>query len=101
MKTDRTFLVPPAIVRLMQRERSVTRDIVEGYLSRTPDRVQFVRIEADGCNVILHTGDADGTRTEDRSRISGAQAKALMDVCQGRVMYSRKLTRIGAGLDLS
>jgi CYTH domain-containing protein len=101
MKSDRTFLVSPAIVRLLQRERSVSRDIVEGYLSRTADRVQLVRIEPDGCALLLHSIDEEGTRTEDRSRISGAQAKAIMDVCKGRIMYSRKLQRIGAGLDIN
>ena len=99
MKVERTFRIAPALVRLMQRERLVSRDIIEGYLSRTPDRVQFVRIEPDGCTVLL-VADQDGTKTEDRAKVSGAQASALVDVCQGRIMYRRNVARIGQGLDV-
>ena len=66
----------PALVRLIQRERLVSRDIIEGYLSRTPDHLQFVRIEPDGCTVLL-VANSDGTKTEDRAKVSAAQAKAL------------------------
>jgi CYTH domain-containing protein len=99
MKIERTFLIAPAVVRLMQRERVVSRDIIEGYLSRTPDRLQFVRIEPEGCNLLL-VAQAEGAKTEERAKVSGAQAKALMDVCQGRIMYRRNLVRIGLGLDI-
>ena len=99
MKIERTFLIAPAVVRLMQRERVVSRDIIEGYLSRTPDRLQFVRIEPEGCNLLL-VSQGDGSKTEERAKVSGAQAKALMDVCQGRIMYRRNLVRIGLGLDV-
>jgi CYTH domain-containing protein len=99
MKIERTFLIAPAVVRLMQRERVVSRDIIEGYLSRTPDRLQFVRIEPEGCNLLL-VAHGEGGKTEERAKVSGAQAKALMDVCQGRIMYRRNLVRIGLGLDV-
>jgi adenylate cyclase len=99
MKIERTFLIAPAVVRLMQRERVVSRDIIEGYLSRTPDRLQFVRIEPEGCNLLL-VAQGEGGKTEERAKVSGAQAKALMDVCQGRIMYRRNLVRIGLGLDV-
>jgi CYTH domain-containing protein len=99
MKIERTFLIAPAVVRLMQRERVVSRDIIEGYLSRTPDRLQFVRIEPEGCNLLL-VAQGEAGKTEERAKVSGAQAKALMDVCQGRIMYRRNLVRIGLGLDV-
>jgi CYTH domain-containing protein len=99
MKIERTFLIAPAVVRLMQRERVVSRDIIEGYLSRTPDRLQFVRIEPEGCNLLL-VAQGDAGKTEERAKVSGAQAKALMDVCRGRIMYRRNLARIGLGLDV-
>jgi CYTH domain-containing protein len=99
MKYERTFMIAPALVRLLQRERLVGRDIIEGYLSRTPEHVHFVRIEPDGCTVLL-IANSDGTQTEDRAKVSAAQAKALVDVCQGRVMYRRNAARIGQGLDV-
>jgi len=99
MKVERSFLVAPAMVRLLQRERMTSRDIMEGYLSRTPEIVQFVRVEPDGCNVIL-LANGSGQQTEDRARVSAAQAKALMDVCQGRIGYRRHGIRIGLGLDV-
>lgn len=99
MKIERTFLIAPAVVRLMQRERVVSRDIIEGYLSRTPERIQFVRIEPEGCNLLL-VAQGEAGKTEERAKVSGAQAKALMDVCHGRIMYRRNLARIGLGLDV-
>src|SRR3954470_4247397 len=100
MKIERTFLIAPAVVRLMQRERVVSRDIIEGYLTRAPDYLQFVRIEPDGCNLLLATR-GDAPRNEERAKVSGAQAKALLGIAQGKIMYRRTLVRIGLGLELS
>jgi CYTH domain-containing protein len=99
MKIERTFLIAPALVRLLQRERMVSREIVEGYLSRTPERLYFVRVEPDNCNLLLVV-NADGARTEDRAKVSGAQAQAFLDACRGRITYRRNLVRIGLGLDV-
>ena len=100
MKIERTFLIAPAVVRLIHRERVVSRDVIEGYLSRTPDQLQFVRVEPDGCNLLLASRGDAATRTEERAKISGAQAKALLGVAQGKIMYRRNLVRIGLGLEL-
>jgi CYTH domain-containing protein len=100
MKIERTFLIAPAVVRLMQRERVVSRDIIEGYLSRSTEQLQFVRIEPDGCNLLL-ASCGDAPRTEERAKVSSAQAKALLGIAQGKIMYRRNLVRIGLGLELS
>src|SRR5215211_1612755 len=99
MKIERTFLLAPALVRLLQRERMVSRDIIEGYLSRAPERLYFVRAEPDNCNLLLVV-NAEGARTEDRAKVSGAQAQAFLDACRGRITYRRNLVRIRPGLEV-
>lgn len=95
MKTERTFRIAPAIVRLLQRERLVARDITEGYLSHSPGRLHVVRVEPDGCTVLLLTA-AEGRWAEDRAKVSAAQANALLGVCQGRITFRRSVVRVGA-----
>ncbi len=53
MKYERTFMIAPALVRLIQRERLVGRDIIEGYpvpntgaRSLCPDRAGWVHRSA-------------------------------------------------------
>jgi CYTH domain-containing protein len=93
MKFERVFRIAPAIVRVLLKERPATTNVVEGYLPPTPERTQFIRLEASGCHLLLQRS-GDQARSEERTKLPIEQAEALLDVSQGRVGYRRAQVRI-------
>jgi hypothetical protein len=98
MKVERVFRIAPSIVRMILKERPTMTNVVEGYLRPTPERTQFVRLEASGCHLLLQRlGDQE--RTEERTKLPTEQAEALLDVSDGRVGYRRTHIRIDNNQD--
>jgi CYTH domain-containing protein len=99
VKTERRFLIAPSLVRLILKERFILKNVVEGYFEPLPNRTHFVRVEpGGGSNIVLQTFGPDRP-AEERTKVSPAQAEALLDVCAGQVAYRRTHVRIAAGLD--
>jgi hypothetical protein len=88
MKIERVFRISPALVRVILRDRPVSTNVVEGYLSRAPGKTQFVRLEAAGSHLVLQVSSAGGT-VEERTKIPTAQAEALLQVSEGKIGYRR------------
>jgi CYTH domain-containing protein len=98
MKVERVFRIAPSIVRMILKERPTVTNVVEGYLRPTPERTQFVRLEASGCHLLLQRlGDQE--RTEERTKLPTEQAEALLDVSDGRVGYRRTHIRLDHNQD--
>jgi CYTH domain-containing protein len=93
MKFERVFRISPSIVRVLLKDRPTTTNVVEGYLQSTPERTQFIRLEATGCQLILQRS-GDQERNEEHTKLPTRQAEALLDVSQGRVGYRRTQFRI-------
>src|SRR5215204_6148126 len=93
MKIERLFRVAPSIVRMILKERLTATYVVEGYLRSTPERTQLVRLEPNGCHLLLQRL-GDQKRTEERTKLPTEQAEALLDVSGGRVGYRRTLVRV-------
>jgi CYTH domain-containing protein len=99
VKTERRFLIAPSLVRLIQKERFIVKNVVEGYFVPMPNRIHFVRVEpGGGCNIVLQTFGAEGS-AEERTKVSPSQAEALLDICAGQIAYRRTHVRIAPGLD--
>ncbi|HEX8166788.1 MAG TPA: hypothetical protein VF601_13495 [Beijerinckiaceae bacterium] len=98
MKTERTFLIAPSLVRLILRERLVSKTVVEGYLGPAGERTHFVRLEPSGCNLVLLTQTSEGS-SEQRTKVPGTQAEALLEVCAGKIGYRRTHIRVGPGTE--
>jgi CYTH domain-containing protein len=99
MKIERRFLIAPSLVRLILKERFIVKTVVEGYFQPSPHRTHFVRVEpGNGSSMVLQTFGGDGP-VEERTKISPAQAEALLDVCSGRIAYRRTHVRIASGGD--
>src|SRR5215207_8389498 len=90
MKIERFFRVAPSIVRMILKEHLTATYVVEGYLRSTPERTQLVRLEPNGCHLLLQRL-GDQKRTEERTKLPTDQAEALLDVSGGRVGYRRTL----------
>jgi CYTH domain-containing protein len=98
MKTERIFLVAPSLVRLILRERLVSKTVVEGYLGPASERTHFVRLEPSGCNLVLLSQTPEGS-SEQRTKVPSTQAEALLEVCAGKVGYRRTHIRVGPGTE--
>ncbi|HEX8665984.1 MAG TPA: hypothetical protein VF744_18370 [Beijerinckiaceae bacterium] len=98
MKTERMFLVAPSLVRLILRERLVSKTVVEGYLGPPSERTHFIRLEPSGCNLVLQSAGPEGV-SEQRTKVPSAQAEALLEVCAGKVGYRRTHIRVGSGAE--
>jgi CYTH domain-containing protein len=98
MKTERLFLIAPSLVRLILRERLVSRPVVEGYLGPAGERTHFIRLEPSGCNLVLHAAGPEGV-SEQRTKVPSAQAEALLEVCAGKIGYRRTHIRVGPGAE--
>ena len=83
MKTERMFLIAPSLVRLILKERLVSKQVVEGYLAPASERTHFVRLEPSGCNLVLQSWSAEGA-SEQRTKVPSTQAEALLEVCPAR-----------------
>jgi len=94
MSVVRRFLVAPALVRLIRKERGGAR-ITEGYFAPQGGRTSFVRIEGQQCHLVLVTKDAQGTATEERTDVPRAHGDALLDVCSGKAAYDRTAVPLG------
>src|SRR5215217_3497416 len=82
MKFERVFRIAPSIVRVLLKERPATTNVVEGYLPERRERTQFIRLEANGCHLLLQrTGDQE--KTEERTKLPIEQAEALLDASTG------------------
>ena len=93
MKTERMFLIAPSLVRLILKERLVSKQVVEGYLAPASERTHFVRLEPSGCNLVLQSWSAEGA-SEQRTKVPSTQAEALLEVCPGKVTYRRTHIRL-------
>jgi CYTH domain-containing protein len=95
MTVRRYFLLAPSFARLIQRERGGLRHI-EGFFPEQHDRSSWVRLEEDRGLLILKTLGPHG-EVEDQTEIPVAHAHGLLDVCAGRVDYTRTALPIGEG----
>jgi hypothetical protein len=88
MSLSRRFHLAPGFARLIGREHPAS-PVVEGHFPDQSDRRSFVRLEGEGCTLVLehrtHTGDYE----EERSEVSRAQGEILLDVCAGKAIYER------------
>ena len=98
MKTERMFLIAPSLVRLILKERLVSKQVVEGYLAPASERTHFVRLEPSGCNLVLQSWSAEGA-SEQRTKVPSTQAEALLEVCPGKVTYRRTHIRLAPGAE--
>jgi CYTH domain-containing protein len=88
MSVVRRFLVAPALVRLIRKERGGSR-ITEGYFAPQAGRTSFVRVDGQQCHLVLVTTSADGSASEERTDVPRAHGDALLDVCSGKAAYDR------------
>ena len=96
MSLVRRFLVAPALVRLIRKERGAAR-ISEGYFAPQAGRVSYVRVDGQTCHLVLVTSAPDGTASEERTDVPRAHGDALMDVCSGKAAYDRTGIALGGG----
>lgn len=96
MSLVRRFLVAPALVRLIRKERGGSR-ITEGYFAPQAGRVSYVRVDGQACHLVLVTSAPDGTSSEERTDVPRAHGDALMDVCSGKAAYDRTALALGGG----
>ena len=94
MSVVRRFLVAPALVRLIRKERGGAR-ITEGYFAPQGGRTSFVRVDGQQCHLVLVTKDAEGAAAEERTDVPRAHGDALLDVCGGKAAYDRTGVSIG------
>ena len=78
MSTTRRFLVAPALVRLLRKERGSSR-ITEGHFAPQGGRNSFVRVDGQACQLILVNNGV-----EERTEVPRAHGDALLDVCPAR-----------------
>lgn len=83
MSTTRRFLVAPALVRLLRKERGSSR-ITEGHFAPQGGRNSFVRVDGQACQLILVNNGV-----EERTDVPRAHGDALLDVCPGKAAYDR------------
>lgn len=89
MSTTRRFLVAPALVRLIRKERGSSR-ITEGHFAPQGGRNSFVRVDGQACQLVLVNNGV-----EERTDVPRAHGDALLDVCPGKAAYDR--TTLTAG----
>lgn len=94
MSVVRRFLVAPALVRLIRKERGGAR-ITEGYFTPQGGRTSFVRIDGQHCHLVLVTKGAQGASAEERTEVPRAHGDALLDVCAGKAAYDRTAVTLG------
>ncbi len=94
MSVVRRFLVAPALVRLIRKERGGAR-ITEGYFAPQGGRTSFVRVDGQQCHLVLITKDAQGVTAEERTDVPRAHGDALLDVCSGKAAYDRTALSLG------
>lgn len=94
MSVVRRFLVAPALVRLIRKERGGAR-ITEGYFAPQGGRTSFVRVDGQQCHLVLITKDAQGASAEERTDVPRAHGDALLDVCSGKAAYDRTAVTLG------
>lgn len=83
MSTIRRFLVAPALVRLIRKERGSAR-ISEGHFAPQGGRSSYIRVDGQVCQLVLVNGGA-----EERTDVPRAHGDALLDVCPGKAAYER------------
>ncbi|MDP4022383.1 hypothetical protein Q8W71_07100 [Methylobacterium sp. NEAU 140] len=83
MSSIRRFLVAPALVRLIRKERGGTR-ITEGHFAPQGGRNSYVRVDGQVCQLVLVNGGV-----EERTDVPRAHGDALLDVCPGKAAYDR------------
>lgn len=96
MSVVRRFLVAPALVRLLRKERGGSR-ITEGYFPPQAGRTSFVRVDGQQCHLVLVTTGADKSTAEERTDVPRAHGEALLDVCSGKAAYDRTTVALGGG----
>lgn len=89
MSTIRRFLVAPALVRLLRKERGSSR-ITEGHFAPQGGRNSFVRVDGQACQLVLVNNGV-----EERTEVPRAHGDALLDVCPGKAAYDR--TTVASG----
>ncbi len=100
MTTERRFLIPSSIARLIQRDQGTGVRVAEGHFSSNPNRSQFVRVDAEGCHLVLLSRGGEGTSAQERTEIPRSQAEALLDVRAGKIAYDRSSVRLLPGSEV-
>lgn len=98
MSVVRRFLVAPSLVRLIRKERGGSR-ITEGYFPSQGGRTSYVRVDGQNCHLVLVTGAADGSSSEERTEVPRPHGDALLDVCSGRAAYDRTVVALGGNCE--
>ncbi|MBE7198664.1 MAG: hypothetical protein INR70_12800 [Parafilimonas terrae] len=83
MSISRRFLIAPALVRLIRKERGGSR-ITEGHFAPQGGRTSYVRVDGQACQLVLVNGGI-----EERTDVPRAHGDALLDVCPGKAAYDR------------
>ncbi len=83
MSVIRRFLIAPALVRLIRKERGGGR-ITEGHFAPQGGRASYVRVDGQACQLVLVNGGV-----EERTDVPRAHGDALLDVCPGKAAYDR------------
>jgi CYTH domain-containing protein len=83
MSVIRRFLIAPALVRLIRKERGGGR-ITEGHFAPQGGRTSYVRVDGQACQLVLVNGGV-----EERTDVPRAHGDALLDVCPGKAAYDR------------
>lgn len=95
MKSNRRFLVSPALARLARKERGISDRSVIGYFPGQSDRQQAVEIGQQSSTLVLITRDGEGPSNEERFDVPRRHAEALLESCAARIGFER--TRMDAG----
>ncbi|MGY6571022.1 MAG: hypothetical protein ACXIVE_18680 [Salinarimonas sp.] len=99
MSLSRRFHLAPGFARLIGREHPAN-PVVEGHFPDQSDRRSFVRLEGDGCTLVLEDRTHTGEYEEERSEVSRAQGEILLDVCAGKAIYERIPFHGSSGMSL-
>jgi len=99
MSLSRRFHLAPGFARLIGREHPAS-PVVEGHFPDQSDRRSFVRLEGEGCTLVLEDRTHNGDYEEERSEVSRAQGEILLDVCAGKAIYERIPFHGSSGMSL-
>ncbi|MBO1909491.1 hypothetical protein J4G37_32295 [Microvirga sp. 3-52] len=92
MTIRRHFLLASSLARLIQRERGGLRQI-EGFFPEQKERTSWVRLEENRALLILRSAGPYGD-VEDEIDVPVMHAQALLDVCAGKIDYTRTMLSI-------
>lgn len=92
---ERKFLVTDTSYRALATGKA---EIVQGYLSRVPERTVRVRLWNDEAFLTVKTRNVGITRNEWEYRIPAADAREMLKACEGLLEKTRYIVPAGDGL---